>query len=130
MKFLQGGIKQQRKATGNSMVISLPEKKQGCTLLLGDSIDRKLQLYLKTIQANGGAVNAGIAIAAARGLIMVENRSKLFEYGGHIKLKRSWAYALFGRMGLVQIKESPLFQRVGWMGLTLPCRRRPFWMIL
>ena len=35
----------QRKATGNSMVISLQEKKRGCTLLLGDSIDRKLQLF-------------------------------------------------------------------------------------
>ena len=32
----------QRKATGNSKVISLPEKKRGHTLLLGDSIDRKL----------------------------------------------------------------------------------------
>ena len=28
--------------------------------LLGDSIDRKLQLYLKIIRANGGAVTAGI----------------------------------------------------------------------
>ena len=85
------------------MVISLPEKKQGHTLLLGDS---KLQLYLKTIRASGGAVTAGIAIAAARGLIMVENRNKLFEYGGHIKLNRSWAYSLFGRMGLVQRKPT------------------------
>lgn len=51
-------------------------------------------------------MTADIAIAAARGLIMVENRNKLFEYGGHIKLNRSWAYALFGRMGLVQRKPT------------------------
>ena len=58
------------------MVASLPEKKQGRTLLLGDSID-KLQLYLKTIRANRGAVTAGIAIAAARGLVLAENMNKL-----------------------------------------------------
>ena len=60
-----------------------------------------MQLYLKTIRANGGAVTA-----AARGLIMVENRNKLFEYGGHIKLNRSWVHSLFGRMGLVQRKPT------------------------
>ena len=65
----------QRNATGNSMVASLPKKKRGRTLLLGDSIDRKLQLYLKTIWANGGAVTAGIAIAAARGLVLAENKN-------------------------------------------------------
>ena len=48
----------QRKATGNSVVISLLEKKRGRTLFLGDSIDRKLQLYLKANRANGGPVTA------------------------------------------------------------------------
>ena len=68
------------------------EKEKGIhTLLLGESIDKRLQLYLKAIGANGGPVTAGIAIAAARGLLLVENKSKLFEYGGHIKLNRSWA---------------------------------------
>lgn len=37
---------------------------------------------------------------------MVENRNNLFEYGGHIKFNRLWAYALFGRMGLVQRKPT------------------------
>ena len=104
----------QRKAAGNSVVISLPEKKQGRTLLLGDSIDRKLQLYLKANRANGGPVTAGIAIAAARGLALAENRNKLFEYGGHIKLDRLWAYSLIGRMGLVQRKPTTSKSRVDW----------------
>ena len=104
----------QRKATGNSVLISLPEKKRERTLLLGDSIDRKLQLYLKVNRANGGPVTAGIAIAAARGLVLAENRNKLFEYGGHIKLNRSWAYSLFGRMGLVQRKPTTSKSRVDW----------------
>ena len=62
--------------------------------------------FLKAIRANGGPVTAGIAIAAARGLLLVENKSKLFEYGGHIKLNRSWAYALFNRMGMIQRKPT------------------------
>ena len=83
------------------------EKEKGIhTHLLGESIDKRLQLYLKAIRANGGPVTAGIAIAAARGLLLVENKSKLFEYGGHIKQNRSWAYALFNRIGMIQRKPT------------------------
>ena len=63
-------------------------------------------------------MTAGIAIAAARGLIMVENRNKLFEYGGHIKLNRSWAYALFGSMGLVQRKPTSSKNRMNGTDFT------------
>ena len=94
------------KVTGNSMVVHYQRKREGHTLLLGESIDKRLQLYLKAIRANGGPATAGIAIAAARGLLLVENKSKLFEYGGHIKLNRSWAYALFNRMGMIQRKPT------------------------
>ena len=95
----------QSKATGTSLVISLPE----------DSIDRKLQLYLKANRASGGPVTAGIAIAAARGLVLAENRNKLFEHDGHIKLDRSWAYSMFGRMGLVQRKPITSKSKVDWI---------------
>ena len=57
-------------------------------------------------------MTAGIAIAAARGLILAENKNKLFEYGGHIKFNRSWAYGLFGRMGLVQRKPTTSKSRI------------------
>ena len=82
--------------------------------MLGDGIDKKLQLYLKANRANGGPVIVGIAIAAARGLVLAENRNKLFEYGGHIKLDRLWAYSLFGRMGLVQRKPTTSKSKVDW----------------
>ena len=54
----------------------------------------------------------GIVIVAARGLVVAEN--KLFEYVGHIKLNRSWAYALFGRMDLVQRRPITLKNRMDW----------------
>ena len=114
MKSIRNAYKdasnKERKVTGNSMVVHYQRKRKGHTLLLGESINKRLQLYLKAIRANGGPVTAGIANAAARGLLLVENKSKLFEYGGHIKLHRSWAYALFNRMGMIQ--RNPPLQRV------------------
>ena len=33
-------------------------------------------------------------IGIARGLLLAENKNKLFEYDGHTKLNKSWAYTL------------------------------------
>ena len=107
VKLIRNAYKDARKKSHRQFYgCSLPEKREGHTLLLGESIDKRLQLYLKAIRTNGGPVTAGIAIAAARGLLLVENKSKLFEYRGHIKLNRSWAYALFNRMGMIQRKPT------------------------
>ena len=81
-------LKKQRADTGRSVVNSLPEKKCGRTLLLGDELDKKLQLYTKRIRANGGPVTAGITMAAAGGLLMAEHKNRLAENGGYIKLNR------------------------------------------
>ena len=94
-----------RASTGSSVVKSLPEK----TLLLGDELDKKLQLYLRRIREDGGPLTAGIAIAAARGILMAEHKHRLFENGGHIKLNRHWAYGFFKRMGYVQRKLTTAF---------------------
>lgn len=99
-------LRKQRAGTGSSVVKSLPEKKRGRTLLLGDELDKKLQLYLRRIREDGGLVTAGVAIAAARGLLMAEHRNRLVENGGHIKLNRHWAYGFFQRMGFVQRKPT------------------------
>ena len=84
----------------------LPTKKRGRTLLLGNDLDEKLQLYLKQIRANGGPLTGRIAIAAAKGLLLADNPSKLVENGGHIELNRHWAYSLYKRMGFVQRKPT------------------------
>lgn len=84
----------------------LPKKKQGRRVLLGEALDKKLQLYLKEIRKNGGPLTASVAIGAARGLLLAENRSRLAEFGGHIDLNRHWAYSLYNRMGFVQRKST------------------------
>ena len=100
-------LRKQRASTGRSAIVnSLPEKKRGRTLLLGDELDKKLQLYLKRIREDEGPVTAGIAIAAARGLLMAEHKNKLVENGGHVKLNRHWAYGFFQRIGFVQRKPT------------------------
>ena len=45
-------------------------------------------------------------MAAARGILLSCDRSKLVEYGGHIELNKHWAYSLLQCMNFVQIKAS------------------------
>jgi hypothetical protein len=96
--------RKQREEDGDVEVRELPAKKRGRSLLLGDVLDSKVQAYLKKIRESGGVVSARIAIAAAKGLVMVYDRRKLAEYGGPILLNRHWAYSLLKRMKFVKRK--------------------------
>lgn len=82
----------------------LPLKKRRRPYLLGEDLDRKLQLYVKKVREGGGVVTARILIAAARGIIVACERSRLVEFGGHIQLSRHWAYSFFDRMKFVKRK--------------------------
>ena len=87
---------------------TMPKKKRGRKVLLGEQLDQKLQQYLTTLRSNGGIVSARVAMAAAKGLLLSLNRGALAEYGGHIKITRHWAYSLFHRMKFVQRKVTTL----------------------
>ena len=67
---------------------SLPVKKRGRQLLLGYQLDFKVQLYLKKVREGGGAISARTAMAAARGILLKCDRTKVAEYGGHVHLNR------------------------------------------
>ena len=47
-----------------------------------------------------------IAMAAARGILLSFDKTKLVEFGGHVQLNRHWAYALLKRMKFVQRKAT------------------------
>lgn len=49
-------------------------------------------MYLKKVREGGGAVSAGITVAAARGILLACDRSKLAEFG------RPVSYSLLKRM--------------------------------
>lgn len=78
----------------NESISSLPTKKRGKPLLLGECMDTMVQKYLQKVREAGGVVTARIALAAARAIILTQDRTKLMEFGGHINLSLTWAYIL------------------------------------
>ena len=99
-------VEVKRKRQKNKEVHELPESKRGRKLLIGESLDHKLQLYIEKTREGGGAVNTRIVMAAARGLIMATNRNMLMEYGGHVRINRPWAQSVLERMGYVKRKAT------------------------
>ncbi len=88
-----------------AQVTQLPCKPRGRPLLLG-ALDDKVQLLLKKIRESGGAVNARIAVSAARGIVLYYNSSLLLENGGHLSLTRNWALSILARMNFVKRKAT------------------------
>lgn len=75
-------------------IAALPLMKRERPVLLGQQLDTQVQTYLKKVREGGGAVSARIAMAAARGILLKCDRSKLVEFGGHIELNQQWAHSL------------------------------------
>ena len=67
-------------------ITALPSKKRGRPVLLGQELDATVQMYLKRVREGGGAVSARIAMAAARGILLKCDPTKLAEFGGHVQL--------------------------------------------
>ena len=49
-------------------------------------------IVLKKVRDGGGAVSVRIAMAGARAILMIWDRTKLVEFGGHVQLNGYWAY--------------------------------------
>ena len=96
-KAYMESLKEKRKIDDSAEVKTLPTKKRGRPLLLGEDTDKQLQLYLQKIRDQGGAITASVIVAAARGILVACDRSKLVEFGGHIHLSRQWAYSVLSR---------------------------------
>ena len=67
-------------------------------------MDEQVQLYLCKIRENGGGITASVIVAAARGIVMSRDRTRLTEFRGHIEVSRQWAYHLLSRMKFVRRK--------------------------
>ena len=97
-------LKQRRQSQDCEIVAKLPKKKQGRKLLIGENLDRKVQLYLSKLREGRGTITTRIVMAATKGLLLVSNRNIPVEYGGHVQLNNHWAQALLERMGFVKRK--------------------------
>ena len=85
---------------------SLPVKKRGRPVLLGNDLDSKVQHYLRKVREAGGTVSSRTVMAAARGIVMSYNRDLLTGFGGPVLLNRYWAHSLLQRMNFVQRKAT------------------------
>ena len=55
-----------RRRMGDSDVVnSLHERQRGKSKLLGNDLDEKVQLYIKSVREHGGVVSSGVIMAAA-----------------------------------------------------------------
>ena len=63
-------------------------KKRGRPVLLGEVLDTKVQQYLRRVRDGGGVVSARIVMAAARGILLSCDRSRLIEFGRDVELKK------------------------------------------
>lgn len=96
---------------------TLPEKARGRPLLLGNDLDKKLQLYVKKLRESSAVVSSKVVMAAARGILKIYDRQRLAddeldneeEAGngvGYIHLNRHWAYSFLRRMNYVKRKAT------------------------
>ena len=99
--------KKQLGKTFTDLVTELPDKKRGRPLLIGEDLEDQVITFLKQVRSCcGGWINAPIALAAAKGIVMNKDSNLLSENGGGIHLTRDWAKRLLGRMGYVKRKAT------------------------
>ena len=58
-----------RRMGDGDMVNSLPERERGRSKLLGNYLDEKVQLYIKSVREHGEVVLSGVVMAAAWGIL-------------------------------------------------------------
>ena len=96
-----------RKRSGKDVDIKrLENKRRGCPLLLGEEIDRQVQMYLFSLREQGAVINSAIVIGCASGIVKNVDSSLLLSNGGHISFSKHWARYMLDRMGFVKRKVS------------------------
>ena len=88
------------------MVKHLPTKDQERPLLLGPELDKAVQTYVEATRPVGGVMNTATCIfmAAAVGIVVSKDITKLSSHGGHIHITKPWAKFLLKRMAYVKNK--------------------------
>ena len=101
-------ISRKRKAgeTCDLSVKSLPVKKRGRPLLLGEELDTEVKRYIQAVREGGGVINTAITMAAATAIVRKADRNLLAENGGPITITSNWAKSLLYRMNFVKRRGS------------------------
>ena len=101
-------ISRKRKAgeTSDLSVKSLPVKKRGRPLLLGEELDTQVKHYIQAVREGGGVINTAITMAAATAIVRKADRNQLAENSGPITVTSNWAKSLLYRMNFVKRRGS------------------------
>ena len=68
---------------GDTVVKRLPTKEHERPLLLGPELDKAVQEYVEPTKAVGGVVNTAIVMAAAVGIVLARDLTKLSSHTHH-----------------------------------------------
>ena len=60
-------------------------------MLVGETLDQKVQAYLSMLRDSGGIIRASIARAAATRIVQKKDSNLLAANGGHVALMKRWA---------------------------------------
>ena len=85
---------------------SLPSKKRGRPLLIGNDLDKLVQSYVRATRDGKGAVTTTVVLAAGEAILNHGNKKLSHDNGGPIKLTRHWAKSVLDRMNYVKRKAS------------------------
>ena len=92
--------------TDNLTVKSLPVKRRGMPLLLGENLVSEVKSYIQVVREGGGVVTTSITMAAATAIVRKADKSSIAENGGHITITNKWAKSLLYRMNFVKRRGS------------------------
>ena len=103
-------INRKRKAGDmNDLIVkSLPVKKWGRPLLLGEKLDTEVKCYIQAVREGGGVITTAITMAAATAIVRKSERNLLAENGGPITITSNWAKSLLYRMKFVKRRWSSM----------------------
>ena len=85
---------------------SLPVKKRGRPLLLGEKLDLQVKSYIQPVHEGGGVITTSITMAAATAIVRKADRNLLGENGGPSTITNNWAKSLLYRINFVKRRGS------------------------
>jgi len=77
---------------GDIIVHSIPQKKRGRPLLLGNELDDRVKRYIKEVRAAGTPIDTTVVMASGEAIVRTED-------GGLINIRKSWAKSILSRRG-------------------------------
>ena len=97
-------IQKIKQCPSEAPLASLPRKKRGRPISIGDNLNCMVQAYIYKLREAAGVVNVPIVMAAARGIVAHENRAFLSDFGGPFTPTRDWARGVLDRIGFTKRK--------------------------